>query len=110
MRIGDWSSDVCSSDLRVYVGDAVHKGVAYRGEHEAIVERDLWERVQAILAENARTRSAPTRAQTPALLKGLIFGPTDCAMTPTHTRRRGRLPVEWEGQRWELGSRACPSG
>jgi hypothetical protein len=29
--------------------------------------------VHAILAENARTRSANTRAQTPALLKGLIF-------------------------------------
>lgn len=32
-----------------------------------------------------------TRAQTPALLKGLIFGPTGAAMTPTHTRRNGRL-------------------
>jgi hypothetical protein len=25
------------------------------------------------------------------LLKGLIFGPTGCAMTPTHTRKGGRL-------------------
>jgi site-specific DNA recombinase len=25
------------------------------------------------------------------LLRGLIFGPTGCAMTPTHTRRRGKL-------------------
>jgi hypothetical protein len=25
------------------------------------------------------------------LLKGIIFGPTGCAMTPTHTRKRGRL-------------------
>ena len=32
-----------------------------------------------------------TRAQTPALLKGLIFGPTGCAMSPTHTRKGGRL-------------------
>jgi site-specific DNA recombinase len=27
----------------------------------------------------------------PALLRGQIFGPTGCAMTPTHTRRRGKL-------------------
>ena len=27
----------------------------------------------------------------PALLKGLIFGPTGCAMSPTHTKRHGRL-------------------
>jgi site-specific DNA recombinase len=26
-----------------------------------------------------------------ALLKGLIFGPTDVAMSPAHTRRNGRL-------------------
>jgi site-specific DNA recombinase len=32
-----------------------------------------------------------TRAQTPALLKGLIFGPTGAAMTPAHTRRNGKL-------------------
>jgi hypothetical protein len=44
-----------------------------------------------ILGENARKRAAKARAQTPALLKGIIFGPTGCAMTPTHTRKRGRL-------------------
>jgi site-specific DNA recombinase len=61
---------------RVYVGEAVHKGAAYPGEHEAIVSRQLWERVHAILGESPRRRAANTRAQTPALLKGLIFGPT----------------------------------
>ena len=29
--------------------------------------------------------------QAPALLRGLIFGPTGYAMTPTHARRWGRL-------------------
>ncbi len=76
---------------RVYIGEAVHKGTAYPGEHEAIVPRALWDKVQAILRGNSRKRAANTRAQTPALLKGLIFGPTGCAMTPTHTRKGGRL-------------------
>ena len=76
---------------RVYIGEAVHKGTAYKGEHEAIIPRPLWDKVHAILRSNARQRSANTRAQTPALLKGLIFGPTGCAMTPTHTRKGGRL-------------------
>jgi DNA invertase Pin-like site-specific DNA recombinase len=76
---------------RVYVGDAVHKGTAWPGEHRAIVSRPLWDRVHAILKESPRKRAAGTRAQTPALLKGLLFGPTGAAMTPTHTRRRGRL-------------------
>ena len=76
---------------RVYVGEAVHKGVAYPGEHQAIVDRALWDRVHAILRESPRKRAANTRAQTPALLKGLIFGPTGRAMTPTHTRKGGKL-------------------
>ena len=76
---------------RVYVGEAVHKGTAYPGEHQAIVDRALWDRVHTVLGESPRKRAANTRAQTPALLKGLIFGPTGRAMTPTHTRKGGRL-------------------
>ena len=76
---------------RVYVGDAVHKGTAYPGEHEAIIPRALWDRVQAVLAESPHLRGGRTRAQTPALLKGLIFGPDGRAMSPTHTRRGQKL-------------------
>jgi hypothetical protein len=76
---------------RVYIGQAVHKGAAYPGEHQAIVSQALWDKVHSILAESPRTRARRTRAQTPALLRGLIFGPTGCAMTPSHTRRSDKL-------------------
>ncbi len=76
---------------RVYVGEAVHKGTAYPGEHQAIIDRVLWDRVHDILQDSPRRRAAHTRAQTPSLLKGLIFGPTGRAMTPSHTRKGGRL-------------------
>jgi site-specific DNA recombinase len=75
---------------RVYLGEAVHKGAAYPGEHDGIVSRELWEKVHSILRDSPRLRASRTRAQTPALLKGLIFGPTGSAMSPTHTRRRGK--------------------
>jgi site-specific DNA recombinase len=76
---------------RTYVGEVEHKGTAYPGKHEAVIERDTWEKVRAILAENAHQRASRARAATPALLKGLIFGPDNRAMAPSHTRRRGRL-------------------
>jgi site-specific DNA recombinase len=76
---------------RVYIGEAVHKGVAHPGEHKAIIDRKLWDKVQAILGESPRKRGAHSRAQMPALLKGILFGPDGAAMTPTHTRRHGRL-------------------
>src|ERR1051325_7279668 len=75
----------------VYVGEAVHKGTSYPGEHTAIIDRKLWDRVQGILKESPRKRAANSRARTPALLKGLIFGPSGTAMTPSHTRRNGKL-------------------
>jgi hypothetical protein len=76
---------------RIYVGDAMHKGTAYPGEHQAIVDRPLWDKVHSIKMESPRKRAARTRAQSPALLKGLIFGPGGVPMTPTHTRKKGRL-------------------
>jgi site-specific DNA recombinase len=76
---------------RVYLGEAVHKGTAYPGEHEAIVTKAVWDKVQAVLAESPNVRAGRTRAQTPALLKGLIFGPDGRAMSPTHTRRGDKL-------------------
>ena len=76
---------------RVYLGEATHKGQSYPGEHEAIVDRRTWDRVHAVMDENRRERANRARAATPALLRGLIFGPDGRAMTPTHSRRRGRL-------------------
>lgn len=58
---------------RVYRGEAVHKGKAYPGEHEAIVTDKVWDQVDAILQGNRHARSSNSRMQTPAPLKGLIF-------------------------------------
>jgi site-specific DNA recombinase len=84
---------------RTYIGEAVHKGVSYPGEHEAIIDRKLWDRVHALIQESPRKRGAASRARTPALLKGLIFDSTGTAMSPTHTRREGRLYRYYISQR-----------
>ena len=76
---------------RVYRGEAVHKGTAYPGEHDAIIDDNLWDRAHAILQESPRKRANNTRAQTPALLKGLIFSDTGAAMTPTSTKKGAKL-------------------
>jgi site-specific DNA recombinase len=96
---------------RVYLGQAVHKGVAHPGEHEAIVSQALWDRAHAAMAESPRKRAAKARAQTPALLKGLLFGPTGAAMSPTHTRKGGRLYRYYVSQSvLKQGRGACPIG
>jgi DNA invertase Pin-like site-specific DNA recombinase len=76
---------------RVYLGEAVHKGTSYPGEHDAIITQELWDRVHAILKESPRERRAKNRNSSEALLKGIIFTDTGAAMTPTYTRRGERL-------------------
>ena len=77
---------------RTCIGEAVHKGQSYPGEHEPIVDPATWDRVHEVLATNAKRRGNEARARTPAPLRGLMRC-THCnsAMTPTQTRRRGRL-------------------
>ena len=94
---------------RVYIGDAVHKGTAYPGEHKPIVTRELWDRVRAILQVSPRMRAGSTRASTPSLLKGLLFGPTGCAMSPTHTRTGDKLYRYYISQSViKRGAEGCP--
>ena len=76
---------------RTYVGEVVHKGNVYSGEHQTVVSQELWDRAHRILRESPRARANKNRAQSPALLRGLIFGADGRVMSPTHTRRRGRL-------------------
>jgi DNA invertase Pin-like site-specific DNA recombinase len=75
---------------RVYSGEAVHKGEAYAGEHEAIIDTRLWEQVHDIMGESPRKRANNSRTQTSALLKGLLFTATGAAMTPSSTKKGSR--------------------
>jgi len=75
---------------RLYLGEAVHKGTSYPGEHQGIIEPQLWDQVHAILQESPRQRAANTRTRVPALLKGLIFTDRGIAMTPTFTKKGSR--------------------
>ena len=85
--------------LRTYVGEVAHRGNVYRGEHAAIVSRALWDRVHALLRVSPRARTQANRPQSPALLKGLIFGTDGRALSPTHSRKNGRLYRYYVAQR-----------
>lgn len=96
---------------RAYIGEAVHKGDSYPGEHRAIVDRQTWDKVHSILQESPRKRAARSRADTPALLKGLLFGPDGAAFSPTHTRKGGKLYRYYVSQTvLQQGAGSCPIG
>jgi len=73
---------------RIYVGEIVHKKQSYPGEHDGIVEPDLFERVQQQLTCNTVQRSV--RQSTSAPLRGLIFDAAGYRMSPSHGYGRSR--------------------
>jgi DNA invertase Pin-like site-specific DNA recombinase len=85
--------------LHTYVGEVAHRGNVYPGEHAAIVSRALWDQVHAILQVSPRARAQANRPHSPALLKGLIFGTDGRALSPAHSRKRGRLYRYYVAQR-----------
>ena len=76
---------------RIYLGEIRHKDKWYPGEHCAVIDQGLWEKVHAIMATNPTKRGHDTKRQTPAPLKGLLFGPDGLAMTPSHSRKRDKI-------------------
>jgi site-specific DNA recombinase len=50
---------------RFYLGEVVYHGELYRGEHEPILERDLFEAVQAELRANAVGRQVRLKGSPP---------------------------------------------
>lgn len=83
----------------------------YPGEHAAIIARELWDAAHAILTESPRKRAARTRADTPSLLRGLLYGPDGAAFSPTHTRKGGRLYRYYVSQTvLKHGAGSCPIG
>ena len=77
---------------RLYLGQVAYQGQVYAGEHEAIITQEMWDQAQAILAGNYRVRGQQTRAETTALLKGLLrCAHCGSAMGPSFTKRRGKV-------------------
>ena len=94
-----------------YIGKVIHKGASYPGEHDAIIDSETWDKVHQILKESPRKRANNTRAQSPALLKGLIYGPDGASFSPSHTRKGGRLYKYYVSQTiLKRGAGSCPVG
>jgi len=73
---------------RFYIGEVVFKGEVLAGEQPAIVDRPLFDAVQAKLTEQLNNQTT-TRAKSDALLVGRIFDDRGNRMSPSHARKRG---------------------
>lgn len=68
----------------VYAGRIRHRDQTYDGLHEAIIDCETWDRVQAQLSDNAIARKSGSNARNPSPLAGKVFGPDGKPLTPSH--------------------------
>lgn len=72
----------------VSIGKIEHGGQTYDGEHEGIVNPEVWQRVQDRLRFNGRTGGRQVRNKYGAVLKGILrFGSCDAGMAHTYTQK-----------------------
>jgi site-specific DNA recombinase len=75
----------------LYIGKVPHHSAVYEGEQAAIVDRELWDLVQAKLRFNAVTGGSEVNNMHGALLKGLLrCKGCDRPMLHSNTNARGR--------------------
>lgn len=71
----------------VYIGKVAHGGKLHEGEHDGIIDEELWSEVQSALATNRREHRLGTRSRYPSLLTGTIIDPEGRSMSPTHATK-----------------------
>ena len=91
-------------------GRVEHRGRIYPGEHEAVLDVATFDRVQELLAGNSVGGGARAKNRYGHLLRGLLrCAACGCAMSPSVTRRRGKVYRYYVCTRaTKTGWKSCP--
>jgi site-specific DNA recombinase len=72
----------------IYIGQIAHRRLVYEGQHPAIIDRELWDKVQRNLEDRLATKNQRRdRQSTNALLTGKLFDDRGNLMTPSWSKR-----------------------
>ena len=74
----------------LYIGETRHKGACYPGQHESIVDRELWEAVQRQLRDQSARPRGKAHNSASAPLTGKIFDESGARLKPTYAMKKGR--------------------
>ncbi len=75
---------------RIYRGEITHKGKSFPGQQPAIIDQELWDRVQARLKANLQGSRNRPRGTEKSMLAGLLFDGEGHRFTPTHANKNGK--------------------
>ncbi|NQU48559.1 MAG: recombinase family protein, partial [Planctomycetes bacterium] len=94
----------------IYLGKVTLKDELFDGDHEAIIEQDLFDRVQAQLGHNSRSKGRGIRNKWGALLSGLLqCGRCGASMSHQYTQKPNRIHRYYVCKTaLDCGAAACP--
>jgi len=71
-----------------YIGKLPYKEHIFDGLHEAIISKDIFKKVQELLANNRRDHKVKARAEDKSILSGLLFDDNDNKFYPIHSTKK----------------------
>ena len=78
----------------IYIGRIPHRGRSYEGEHDAIIDAETWDKVQAQLAMNAGRKRGPSQLQASEPARGAAVHGRGCSLHALPCRQsRSALPL-----------------
>lgn len=86
---------------RIYLGEVSHKGQAYNGQHDAIIDKELFEAANELLARNRSNIILGLHAEHPSLLIGLVEDSHGRRMLADHSAKRGKRYRYYASQKTE---------
>jgi len=89
-RAFEYGSLRCILSNRLYAGQVEHKGKLFPGQHEAIVDEQLFQVAQTVLAILSSSAVSGPKLVSGSLLQGLIVDRHGRTMGPVHTTRNGQ--------------------
>jgi DNA invertase Pin-like site-specific DNA recombinase len=73
---------------RLYLGEITHKGASYPGEHQAILDPELWASAQGLLQSNRIERGGRNGSKDTKPLTGILFDADGAPMSPSHAVKK----------------------
>jgi len=75
---------------RIYLGEIVHKGHIYPGEHPPIIDPVIFDQVQKLITTNRYDHVTRSRSKERSLLAGFVWDEYGRKLTITHTKKDAR--------------------
>ena len=74
----------------IYIGRIPHKGQSHPGMHKPIIDQDVWNATQSLLAQNTQGHRTHRAQQAEWLLDGLLGTEAGSRLVPSHATKSGR--------------------